>query len=143
MKRATSIVAVLALAAVVSSPALAGDLVVIANPSVTIDSMPGKELRRIFFKQTTRWPDGSTAKPIDQSMTSDVRRVFSREVLQRNLASVESFWNGQVFSGRGTPPPTAQSDAEVLAYVRGTPGAVGYVSSSASTSGVRVITITD
>ena len=141
MKRAASIAAVLVLVVVSSGPALASDLVIVANPTVRVDSMPEKQLRRVFFKQTTRWPDGTTVKPIDQPMSADIRRVFSEEILQRDVASVESFWNGQVFSGRGTPPPTAGSDAEVVAYVRETPGAVGYVSSKASTSGLKVITV--
>ena len=33
------------------------------------------------------------------------------------------------------------SDDEVLAFVRATPGAIGYVSAGASTSGVKVITV--
>jgi hypothetical protein len=34
-----------------------------------------------------------------------------------------------------------RSDAEVLAFVRGNPGAVGYVSEAAQVSGVKVLEI--
>ena len=74
-------------------------------------------------------------------MKNEVRAAFSEGVLNRSLADVESYWNSQVFSGKATPPRTASTDQEVLDFVRSTPGAVGYVSGDASTSGVQVLTI--
>ena len=56
---------------------------------------------------------------------------------------VESYWQAQVFSGRDTPPVSLGSDAAVIDYVRSHPGAVGYVSRSASANGVKTITVTD
>ena len=67
--------------------------------------------------------------------------AFSQEILGRSLDMVESHWQAQVFSGRGTPPTGVANDQAVLDFVRRTPGAVGYVSRGASTSGVKVITV--
>jgi hypothetical protein len=41
------------------------------------------------------------------------------------------------------PPPEKASDAEIVAFVRDTPGAIGYVWSGADASGVKVVAITD
>jgi hypothetical protein len=37
------------------------------------------------------------------------------------------------------PPPERRSDAEIVEYVRTTPGAIGYVSERAAVAGVRVV----
>ena len=44
-------------------------------------------------------------------------------------------------SGRDTPPPVKTTDAAVLALVRATLGAVGYVSESTPLEGVKAIAV--
>lgn len=121
----------------------AAEYQVVTHPSLGVDTISKRDLTRIFFKQRTRWSDGTNAKPIDQSMKNDVRALFSEGVLGRSLYEVESYWNAQVFSGKATPPRTAKSDAQVLDFVSSTPGAVGYVTVDANTSGVQVLTVLD
>jgi ABC-type phosphate transport system substrate-binding protein len=96
------------------------------------------ELSRFFLRQSSRWADGKEVLPVDQSSRSAVRDVFSRGVLRQPLPAVESYWRRQIASGRALPPPVKTSDAEVLAYVASTPGAVGYVSGGLNlTPGVK------
>jgi len=57
-------------------------------------------------------------------------------VHQRRVQAVLHYWQQQVFSGRGHPPPVLPSDAAVIEYVARTPGAIGYVS-----SGIRLTTV--
>ncbi len=57
------------------------------------------------------------------------------------VREVDAYWQGLVFSGKASPPPTVGSDQEVVSFVRSTPGAVGYVSAGADTGGVKVLTI--
>ena len=116
---------------------------VVTHQSNPIDSMSNRDLARLFLKQKTRWANGGTARPIDQRLAAPVRALFSQVVLSRDIAEVESYWNGQVFAGRSTPPPSAGSDDEVLDFVRRTPGAVGYVSSSSDTGGVKVLSVSE
>ena len=74
--------------------------------------------------------------------TGNVRwEGFSKSIHGKTAAAVKSYWNQQIFSGREVPPVEKKSDAEVLSFVRSTPGAIGYVSDTASTDGVRVVTI--
>lgn len=40
------------------------------------------------------------------------------------------------------PPPEKTSEADVVAYVRNTPGAIGYVSKAAAVEGVKVVSLT-
>ena len=115
--------------------------IVIGNPATTPDAIAKRDLARIFLKTRNRWPDGQAAEPVDRAGNDALRAAFSQDVLDRSLDMVESHWQAQVFAGRGTPPAALDSDAAVLDFVRRTPGAVGYVSAGAGTSGVKVITV--
>jgi ABC-type phosphate transport system substrate-binding protein len=72
-----------------------------------------------------------------------MRTNFSQAVLGKSLEMVESHWQAQVFSGKGTPPKELGSDAAVVNFVRSNPGAIGYVTSGANTDGVKVINVLD
>jgi ABC-type phosphate transport system substrate-binding protein len=114
---------------------------VIVNNSVTITSLSKKAASDLFLKKTTKWSDGAAVLPVDLVDTSSTRESMSKSVHGKTTAAVKSYWNQQIFSGRDVPPVEKKSDAEVLAFVRSTPGAIGYVSEAASTEGVRVVTI--
>jgi hypothetical protein len=120
-----------------------GAFKVIGHAGTTPDSVTTRDLARIFLKQKSRWPSGQSAEPVDQKSNVTLRETFADRVLDRSLAMVESYWQAQVFSGRNTPPTALASDAAVVDYVRSHPGAVGYVSRSAPTDGVKTISVTD
>ncbi len=116
---------------------------VIANSATTPDSMSKRDLARIFLKKKKKWPSGQAAAPVEQRSNDALRAAFSKEVLGKSLEMVESHWQGQVFSGKGTPPKKLTSDAAVVSFVRSQPGAVGYVSANTNIDGVKVMTIID
>lgn len=117
---------------------------VVVNSKNPITSISRATIRSYYMGKATRWPDGSAVKPIDLSETSDVREGFSKAVLGKDVPSVKSYWLTMVFAGRGTPPVQFESDDKVLATVRSTPGAIGYVSAGASPgSGAKAIAVTD
>lgn len=133
---------VVALAALPAA-SLATDFVLVANSSVAATSVSRSEASRMFLRLQTAWPEGGHVKPVDQAKSSPVREAFSRDVLGKSVASVEQYWTQAIFSGRAVPPVEKRSDADVVAYVRETPGAVGYVSTSASTEGVKRLALRD
>jgi ABC-type phosphate transport system substrate-binding protein len=114
---------------------------VVANPSVNVSSITAGELSRLFLKKVAAWPDGQKAIVVDQERTASVREVFSRAVHKRDADAIAAYWQTMVFSGRDTPPPVKTSDASVLALVRSTPGAVGYVSDAAPLDGVKPLAL--
>jgi ABC-type phosphate transport system substrate-binding protein len=114
---------------------------VVANSSVTASEVPGDALSKVFLKQSKKLPDGTAVTPVDLPKNSDVRAAFTKSVHGRAVSAVETFWQQQIFSGKEVPPAAKNSDAEVLAFVKATPGAIGYVSAGASTEGVKVIAV--
>lgn len=135
----------LVIASVLAAPSMVGaqdaELKIVGNPGTTPESIAKKDLARIFLKKKSKWPDGRSATPVGQKRAPELRKEFSTEILGMTLDMVESHWQAQVFSGRGTPPKTLNGDADVLDYVRRTPGAVGYVTAAADTSGVTVLKV--
>lgn len=135
----------LLLAALALSPAAvrAADFALVAHPSVAATSLSRAEASRMFLRLQTEWPGGGHVRPVDQAKSSPLREAFSREILGMSLAAADAYWTRAIFSGRAVPPVEKRSDADVLAYVRETPGALGYVSGSAPLEGVKRIALRD
>ena len=74
---------------------------------------------------------------------SPVRQRFTLEIYGKQVIAISAYWQQMIFSGKGVPPPEKSTDADVVAYVRDTPGAIGYVWAGADTSSVKVVAVTD
>ncbi len=126
-----------------SAQARAADEVrVIVNPATPVTSLPREQVSRLFLRKVARWDGGAPVLPVDLAETAPARDAFSRAVHRRTVAMITGYWQRQIFSGRQLPPPDRASEADVVAYVRATPGAIGYVSAAADLRGVRVLTVT-
>jgi len=97
----------------------------------------------IFLKKSNRWADGLPILPVEPKHASPVRERFSVDVHGKPASSVMAYWNQQIFAGKGLPPPEKATDAEIVSFVRSTPGSIGYVSVAADVSGVKVLSIKD
>jgi ABC-type phosphate transport system substrate-binding protein len=114
---------------------------VIVHSSSAATSLTKNEISRVFLKKITKWNDGRPVVPIDLVEDSPIRRSFSRTVHGRSAAAIKSYWQQQIFSGRGVPPREVDSDDEVVRLVAQTPGAIGYVSTNAPLKGVAIVKI--
>ncbi len=115
---------------------------VVVHESNPLATMPREQVARMFLRKVGRWSSGAPVMPVDLPVASPVREAFSEQVLGRSVAAVRAFWNARIFSGRDTPPPEKVSETEVLAFVRSTPNAIGYVSvDTPLPRGVRAIGI--
>ena len=119
--------AVLALAAVAPSPAAAADFVVVVNAANPQAALPAAEVSNMFLQKTHRWDSGERVRAVDLPEASPARESFSKAIHGRPTAAVKAYWQRMIFSGIDTPPPEKPTAAEVLAYVKANPGAIGYV----------------
>ncbi len=116
--------------------------VVVVHESNPTSSISRDELSKVFLKKITVWRTRQPVVVVDQGDKSAVRAHFTRTVHRREITSVQSYWQQQIFAGRAVPPQVRTSDAEVLAFVAGNPTAVGYVSPAAQLpQGVKVISV--
>lgn len=125
-----------------------GSFRIIVNAATPVASLSREQLSRMFLRKVARWDGGPPVAPVDlrddgAGRAPSVRQAFSRAVLRRSPEMVMLYWQRQIFSGRQLPPPERASEAEVVSYVRSTPGAIGYVSDDADLRGVRVVDLTN
>jgi ABC-type phosphate transport system substrate-binding protein len=139
MKKA--VITLLLFVVVFSVNASAQSYKIIVNEVNPESSVSKSDLSAIFLKTKTKWGDGSAVTPIDQNARSAVREAFSQDVHGRGVGAIRSHWQQAAFSGAGTAPLERSSDADVIAFVKSNPGAVGYISADADAAGVKVLQV--
>ena len=120
--------------------ALAGDVKVIANWSVITDTISPGELRRVFLEEKNSLGNGTHVEPV-LGKNGPVHAAFLQEYLGRSEDDLQTYYRTLVFTGKGSMPKAFGSDAEVVAYVARTRGAIGYVSSAVNADGVKTLAI--
>ena len=115
---------------------------IVVHASNPVAQLSRADAGKLFLKKTRVWPGGQSVEPVDLAEGSGVRKAFSSEVVGKDVAAVRSYWQQQLFTGRGVPPVVKATDAEVLAFVAAHPGAIGYVSAAADlTDGVKAVRV--
>ncbi len=140
MKRLAILLGLLLASTTTPAPAADAPFIVVAHPGSAVSTIDRAELDRIYRRVRRYWPDGTRILPVNAPFDSDLRKDFSRLVLRSGIDQLIAFWNRQYFQGI-LPPPILRSDAAVLAYVGQTPGAIGYVRSSALDPAAHVLQV--
>jgi len=118
----------------------AAEIKVIANSSVGASSVSADELKGVFLATRTSLSDGSHVEPVLEK-GGPVHEAFVKEYLGKTDAALETYYRSLVFTGKGSMPKALADDADVVAYVAKTKGAIGYVGSGASTAGVKTLEV--
>ena len=113
----------------------------VVNNNNSITSLSKDRVKKIFTKKLTKWDNDSKIKPVDLPKNSTVRSKFTKDVFNKSVSAMKAFWQRQIFSGKGVPPPEKKNNAAVIEYVKNNSGAIGYVSTNADISGVKKVTI--
>lgn len=121
-----------------SGPAQAGEIVIIANPSIPVSSLTLDQISNIYLLKTGTWADGMRIVPVNREFSSETRNHFNSVVLKADSSELSAYWNQMHFKGK-TPPVVQESDQAMVAFVQNVPGAIGYVSAAASTGTVKVL----
>ncbi len=125
--------------AVTAVPAvLAQQALVICNSSVPHDRLSSSDIQQIFLGRKTRWAD-------DQKISfvlikeGEIHAEFLKTYLSRTPSQYQAFWRKMVFTGQSGLPTSFNTPEEVIKYVAGTPGAIGYVPAGLSHDKVKVV----
>ena len=125
----------IALSAVLSSalaaaPAFAADVYVIANSGLELSA---DDIRDAFLGEK-QVAGSAKIVPMDNA---GAQKIFLEKVIKLDAAKYGAIWTKKGFRDGLNPPPVKSGDAEVVAAVKSTPGAIGYVSSAPA--GVKVV----
>jgi ABC-type phosphate transport system substrate-binding protein len=138
MNHPKAIFALTALAVLRAVTAQAADVKIIANESVGATSISADELKGVFLATKTSLGDGSHVVPVLEK-GGPAHEAFLKDYLGKTDSALETYYRSLVFTGKASMPKTLGADAEVVAYVAKTKGAIGYVSADAATDGVKTL----
>jgi ABC-type phosphate transport system substrate-binding protein len=124
----------------ISSLAQAADVKIIANESVGASSVSVEELKGVFLATKSSLSDGSHVTPVLEK-DGPVHESFLKDIVGKTDSAFETYYRSLVFTGKASMPKTTASDADMVAYVAKTKGAIGYVSAGAATEGVKTLEV--
>ncbi len=118
----------------------AGDIVIIANKNVAESSLSSEEVKNIFLFKKKKWGNGQS---IDFVVLKDgaVQEGFLKNYAKKTPSQFKRYFKTLVFTGKGKPPKSFATEAELIGYVASTEGAIGYASSGAKTGSVKTIQV--
>jgi ABC-type phosphate transport system substrate-binding protein len=113
--------------------------VIIANEDVSASVIAKRELQKIFLGRSTQF--GGQKLVVVTLGKGSSHEAFTGDYLQMTPQQFTNHWRKIVFSGTGKEPRSFDSEAELAAFVARTPGAIGYVSTSVSKSGIKTLKV--
>jgi ABC-type phosphate transport system substrate-binding protein len=114
-------------------------VVAVVSADSTIVTLSKVQVISIFLGRTTRFPDGSTAMPIDQTEGSATRDEFYNSFAEMSPAQLKAFWSRIIFTGRGQPPKAAGTVVDLKKLLLANPNAIGYLDQSLLDSSLKVV----
>jgi ABC-type phosphate transport system substrate-binding protein len=117
----------------------AADVKVIANNSVAATSISASDLKDVFLLDKDSLA-GNHVEPVLQNAGA-THEAFIKEYLGKPNSVLQAFYRSQVFTGKASMPKVTAADTEMVAYVAKTKGAIGYISSSAASEGVKTLLV--
>jgi ABC-type phosphate transport system substrate-binding protein len=117
------------------------ELAIIAHRDNAMMGISRDQLKRIYLGKSRSFPDGRSAKAVDQAVDSQARDQFNRKVLQMTESKRKSYWSRLVFTGKGKPPKSLNGDTAVLEWVANHPDGLGYITGSKVSKRVKVLLI--
>jgi len=117
----------------------AGAVEIIANRGVPLADLSVANARAIFGMRQVKWHDGALIRVFVLPDTNAVHGAFCKEVLNIYPYQLRQSWDRLVYSGMAQAPTEVATEAELIAKVATTPGAIGYASRVQNNEKVRVI----
>lgn len=105
----------------------AGEVMIIANPSVPAENLGPDAIKNIFLGKTAKW-DNNDMVTVVVSENGEIHKVFLEKYIKRTENQFTNVWRQNLFTGKGTQPIKAKSIEELVDYVSKNQGAIGYIS---------------
>jgi len=114
-------------------------VLVIANPGISAESVSKADLSKVYTGATTQIAGSHVVPTLLKQGT--VHNDFLSNYIGQAPVSLLVIWRGLVLSGQATMPRTFDSEDDLIKYVAHTPGAIGYIGKSTPHEGVKILTV--
>ena len=108
---------------ITGAQAIAGDVYVVCSAGVTVTAGDVKSM----YLGEKQFAAGVKLQLADNA---SLQSTFLEKVLTMDSAKYTAVWTKKSFRDGANPPVMKNSDAEILDYIKHTPGACGYVSNA-------------
>ena len=112
---------------------------VIAHPAVAANSLGLPVARAMFGMRQVKWPDGSLVRVFVLPDAHPTHVAVCKNQLNLYPYQLRQSWDRLVYSGMAQAPTVVADEAEMLARVASTPGAIGYLSRAQINDKIRVL----
>ena len=120
------------------SHVLHAEVAVIVHPA-NQNVLSADIVQRIYLGRDKSFPDGSQAVPVALPDNVPNTEAFNNELLKKSSSQVKAYWSKLIFTGKGTPPKTVASDAEMMQLIGTNPNLIGYVDAASVDGSVKVV----
>ena len=127
-----------ALLTLAGTAASAADYVIIVNKD-NGNAVDHDFAAKAYRGEAKNWPNGGSVTTIALPEESPARIAFDKDILGKTPSQSKNLWAQMTFSGKAVPPKMVDSDEAAVKAVAENKNAIGYVSSAAAASGVKVI----
>jgi ABC-type phosphate transport system substrate-binding protein len=117
-----------------------GQVAVIANPSVPVDTITNMELLDFYSRDIRLWNNDKPITVFDLKPKGEVKEIFYA-FIGKSTSRMKSIWMKKMLSGEGDPPLALDSEEAMLKKVASTPGAIGFVELRTVTPDVKVLAV--
>jgi len=114
----------------------ADGVVVIGHPNVK--RIDATTLARIYTGRVIE-VDGISVTAVNANTGSPVRSRFLQIYLNQDEDKYTAYWTVRRYIGKGASPRELSRSADVINFVRSTPGAIGYIDEADLQPGVNVL----
>ena len=125
--------------AIMLAKAGTAEIWVVAPQNYKSESIKLKDLRRLYMGYIQYHEDRRvTLTQIEGQPLSE----FVDKFLKINVNAYQQKWYGMIFTGKGELPRTFKKDAELVAFIKTSENAIGFISSQESViEGVKILTV--
>lgn len=116
------------------------EFVVAVHKSRDVDALTTSELKRIFLGKVKKWSDGSPVILVFNPQT-DIHTAFTRQILHKSSAQLNTYWRKRLYSGQGMMPYMAKTAEEIVAYLDTHKNAISYLPKTDLTDSLKVIKV--
>ena len=138
MKKISLMALALTVAVATALPASAANKV-ITNADVDAGEVNAEVVKNVFLGKSTKVGDTKVTFAVLKG--GPAHESFLSDVVGKSPSQFLSYWRKLAFSGKGSMPEEFESEDALVAFVKSTPGAIGYVGDATATDGVTVVAL--
>jgi len=119
------------------SSAVWAEVVVVTNRSVNTENLDLKDIKKIFLGKKMYWDDNKKISLFILAK-SPAHNEFVKKYPNKSENQFTNYWKQLLFTGKGMLPNRVTDD-EMIAKIKETEGAIGYVAAELATEEVTII----